>query len=178
MQSLSKIILEMMKVDQDARKAAYKAQMAGEDASALQRIVYVVDAVHNQRIHQLISKHGYLTKKSVGAKALKAFWLLVQHQDFDIDLQRACLEHCGFEPKEKAYLTDRVLVGEGKKQLFGTQFTKKNGRSVPRPIEDKKNLEKRRRQYGLGSFSEYAASMRKTNSMKKRSKKSRVHKKV
>lgn len=167
MKTLSNTILEMMKVDQDARKAAHRAQMAGEDATTHKHLVYVIDAAHNQRIHQLITKHGYPTRKVVGAKALKAFWLLVQHQDFDIELQRACLEHCDFAPPEMAYLTDRILVGEGKKQLFGTQFTKKNGKRVPQPIQHRKNLDKRRRAHGLGSFAQYAESMRTFNSPKK-----------
>ena len=55
-----------------------------------------------------------------------------------------------------AYLKDRVLVNNGKKQLFGTQFyTNKKGIFGPRPIKDIKNLNKRRKEYGLPPFSEY-----------------------
>lgn len=167
MKTLSDVIIEMMNVDQNARKAAYDAQMRGEDITTHKHLVYTIDAAHNQRIRQLIAKHGYPTKKMIGAKALKAFWLLVQHQDFDLELQRACLERCDFAPTEKAYLIDRVLVAEGKKQRFGTQFTRKNGKSVPHPIQDRKSLGKRRKEHGLPPFTQYAASMRKANPPRK-----------
>jgi hypothetical protein len=47
------------------------------------------------------------------------------------------------------------LVNEGKKQLFGTQFYK-NKKCIfrPRPIRDMKNLDKRRKKYGLPPFSD------------------------
>jgi hypothetical protein len=58
-------------------------------------------------------------------KLLFNFWLLVQHQDLDLSLQINCLKNCGFENKEFAYLTDRVLVNRGEKQIYGTQLNAK-----------------------------------------------------
>ena len=53
---------------------------------------------------------------------MKAFWLLIQHQDNDVELQKQCLKRCNFELKNNAFLTDRVLINQGKKQIYGTQF--------------------------------------------------------
>ena len=58
-----------------------------------------------------------------------------------------------------AYLTDRVLVNEGKKQLFGTQFLEVNGKLVPQPIADEANLEKRRNDAGMISMEVYRRHM-------------------
>ena len=58
-----------------------------------------------------------------------------------------------------AYLIDRVLVNEGKKQLYGTQFWFMNGKMEPRPIEDEANIDKRREEMGLGSFADYEKHM-------------------
>ena len=55
-----------------------------------------------------------------------------------------------------AYLTDRVLLAEGKKQLYGTQFTTIDGKSQPRPMEDEANVDKRRAEMGLTTLAEYA----------------------
>jgi hypothetical protein len=55
-----------------------------------------------------------------------------------------------------AYLTDRVLLAEGKKQLYGTQFIFSNGKWRPRPIQDEANVDKRRAEIGLPPLAEYA----------------------
>ena len=58
-----------------------------------------------------------------------------------------------------AYLTDRVLVNEEKKQLYGTQFWMVGGKMVPRPIEDEAGLAARRAELGMISMEEYSAIM-------------------
>jgi hypothetical protein len=52
-------------------------------------------------------------------------------------------------------LTDRVLVGEGKKQLYGTQLSTKDGKLTPQPIEDETNVDVRRKEAGLQPLAEY-----------------------
>lgn len=155
--NFSKTILQMQKVDQDLRKAALKAQGGSPEPTPYNYLVYLADSVHNLKIHQLITRYGYPTKKLFGAKALKAFWLLVQHQDLDPELQQKCLDNCDFAPQEHAYLTDRVLVNAGKKQRYGTQFmmNKKTGRRELYPLEDPKNVGKLRAQAGLEPLAEY-----------------------
>ena len=54
-----------------------------------------------------------------------------------------------------AYLTDRVLLAEGKKQLYGTQFIQIDGKLQPRPLEDEANVDKLRATVGLPSLAEY-----------------------
>ena len=48
-----------------------------------------------------------------------------------------------------AYLTDRVLFNEGKKQLYGTMLRKENGRFVPKSIEAEADVDKRRTELAL-----------------------------
>jgi hypothetical protein len=53
-----------------------------------------------------------------------------------------------------AYLKDRILVNEGKQQLFGNQFyTDKKGIFKHRPTRDFKNVDRRRKEYNLPPFS-------------------------
>ena len=85
-------------------------------------IVYTVDATHQYRIHKLIDEYGYPTIDLIGKEGLEDFWLLVQHQDFDLDLQIACLKKCDFSPKEYMHLYDRVQVNKGLDIKYGTQF--------------------------------------------------------
>lgn len=150
---LAEYISEMAEADQGVRK------MRPRDPELLYGIpnylVYAIDGVNNWRIHKIIEKHGYPTQKLVGKRGMFKFWILIQHQDFDHELQKICLEQCDFNEQNNALLTDRVLVNAGKSQIYGTQFYRnKKGEMVSRPIKDRGNLSKRRKAVGLGSFSE------------------------
>jgi len=157
---LSEHILKLTELDQGIRKLRLKNL---ESIQGLHNyLVYAIDGINSYRLKKIIDEFGYPNQELIGKKAMKAFWILVQHQDFDLKLQKACLEKCNFEPKEKALLTDRVLVNSDKKQKFGTQFYRdKKGDLVPRPIKDKKNLYKLRRSVGLESYKEYLKKVKK-----------------
>jgi hypothetical protein len=124
-----------------------------------------VDKKHTARMKAIVADHGWPLKSMVGADGATAAWLLVQHADHDVKFQRHCLELMNAAPatetapQDVAYLTDRVLVNEGKKQLFGTQFWVVDAKRVPRPIEDEAQLDQRREAAGLSPMSEYAAHM-------------------
>jgi hypothetical protein len=54
--------------------------------------------------------------------------------------------------QDLAYLTDRVLVNDGKKQRYGTQM---GMNFEPQPIEDAGNVDQRRAEVGLPPLAEY-----------------------
>jgi len=57
----------------------------------------------------------------VDPKSTQLAWLLVQHMDNDIEFQKVFLSKLKPNTQEFKYLTDRVNVGEGKPQEYGTQ---------------------------------------------------------
>jgi hypothetical protein len=56
-----------------------------------------------------------------------------------------------------AYLTDRVLAAEGKKQRYGTQLELKDGKLIPKPVEDPDGVDARRKELGMVPMAEYVA---------------------
>jgi len=143
----------MFQVDQALRFKAQNAKKTAKSGPGIfNYMTYLADGLHNYKIKELIHAYGYPSEKMVGKEGMHKFWLLIQHQDQDLSLQKQCLKKCAFSPLDAAYLEDRILLGEGKKQIYGTQFTRKSGRNsrlVLRPIEDAKNLNKRRKKVGL-----------------------------
>ena len=113
------------------------------------------------RLKSIIEESGWPSSSLAGTKGEFAAWLIAQHADFDVNFQEKCLNLLKRLPKTMtrrkitAYLTDRVLVNRGKKQIYGTQFYK----GKPRPIKDINNLNKRRKQMGLESFETYRKRM-------------------
>lgn len=172
-------LLRRTKVDQDARFALVnwsKTQGAGNAAnmSAESKAEYVkmlmamkkIDHENTKWLKEIIEKQGWLTISMVAKDGAQSAWLLVQHADDDPKFQRHCLDLMTKSPRHEvsqsnlAYLTDRVLLAEGKKQLYGTQFATIDGKMQPRPLEDEKNVDKRRAEMGLSTLEEYARVIR------------------
>ena len=160
-------LLERMARDQQARNEV----RSPEDKGAWQR-VRAIDAENTAWLKAILAERGWPRLADVGDRAAAAAWLLAQHADEDREFQRACLELLTAavaageaNPNHLAYLIDRVRVGDGLPQLYGTQFLRTTDGSLgPQPIDDIEHLDERRRSVGLSPFAEYEALMRERNS--------------
>jgi hypothetical protein len=115
------------------------------------------------RIREIVAEHGWPGRSLVGDDGASSAWLLAQHADHDpefqaraLELMRAAVEAGEADAGELAYLTDRVLVAQGRPQLYGTQFR----HGGPQPIEDPEHLDERRAAVGLEPFADYATRFR------------------
>lgn len=152
---LANQVIEMAKIDQELRLQAKPGH------SLINFVIYAIDIAHNYRLRQMIKKFGYPTRKMIGEKAMHSLWLLVQHQDYDLELQEECLKNCDFGTTESAHLVDRILVRKGKRQIYGTQLRfSRSGILSPHPIQNKKNVDKMRKKMRLDTLGEYLKKAR------------------
>lgn len=111
-------LLDMVKVDQEVRKRLM-AEIEKPSPEAV-RAVQDIDGKNTARMRAVVAAHGWPGRTLVGRDGAHAAWLLVQHADRDRPWQNECLDRMGklpageVAPGDLAYLTDRVLVGEGK----------------------------------------------------------------
>jgi hypothetical protein len=123
------------------------------------------DKENTERLGEIVERHGWPTHSLVGEGGAKAAWLLVQHADASPRFQRKCLDLMAKAPRDQispqdfAYLTDRVLLAEGKKQIYGSQFTFTDGKWEPRPLIDAANVDQRRAEVGLPPLAEYVKDL-------------------
>ncbi len=173
--ALARELLERMALDQRARHALI-AEMAkqpeGDKSVPMDRLppeldLRKIDPENTAFMKRTLEKHGWPGKTLVGEDAANAAWLLVQHADSDrefqtkaLDLLKPAVKAGEATGQQLAYLTDRVLVGQGKPQLYGTQFQGRGPTAEPAPIEDEANVDKRRAEIGLGPLAEYAKQIR------------------
>jgi hypothetical protein len=123
-----------------------------------------VDRENDKCLKRLILKYGWPTFDRVGKAASHAAFILILHQDQDIAFQKRALKAAHrlmqqgqIMRRSYAYLYDRVMHHERKKQLWGTQGRcTKTGKWRPFPIEDPKNINKRRKKAGMIPVSEGA----------------------
>lgn len=162
-------MLQRAKVDQDARRAFAEAKPPGvETPDAMMRRWQPVKAVDDDNtawVRQVIAQYGWPGRSLVGEDGAHALWLLVQHGP--PDLQEQCLplleravEQGEAGKLEWAYLLDRVLIRRGEPQVYGTQFTMRDGVPEPHPIRDSHEVGDRRAEIGLEPMAEYAKRFR------------------
>ncbi len=158
-------LLAMEVADQDVRQEFIKALSVHPiDSLSLvnvDRKMYSVDTANTATLKRIINRYGWPGRKLVGRKGIEAAFLILQHSP-DTLFQRACLpllqnayEHDQVPGEAVALLTDRVLVREGKPQLYGTQATFADGKLAMDPIADSAGVDARRAKLGLPSLAEY-----------------------
>lgn len=162
-ENLRKELLNMCKEDQEIRQQLINV---GVDKLALYPGLIAklkeIDSKNLKKIKEIIKKFGWPGISLVGIDGENAAFLLVQHADTDIKFQKECLllikkaaEKGEAGNQTLPYLTDRVLVKEGKKQIYGTQAKIIKGELIFDPIEDMANVNTRRKEVGLPPLEEY-----------------------
>ncbi|MDR7275886.1 DUF6624 domain-containing protein [Catenuloplanes atrovinosus] len=158
-EALAQELIDM--TDEDRR---LQAGALGADYAA--RLAYRRVTVRNgDRLAEIIDEHGWPTADLVGAEAARRAWLVAQHADRHLHLQRRALAlmteavHAGKgDAAQLAMLTDRLLVNEGRPQIYGTQIAGVvDGAPVPWPCEDPDRLDERRAGVGLDPFAVHVA---------------------
>lgn len=113
----------------------------------------------NSRFFQLYKEHGFPSRKQVDEDIYKAAVVLTLHQplqnleDIFNDIKKLSTDEVN--PKDLAYMTDKILVCKGKKQIYGTQYKINNGKIEFIAMEHTNNVEQRRKEVGLEPLEEY-----------------------
>jgi len=159
-------LLAMVKRDQAARDTCPIA-----DGIELVKCLAAVDGPNVKRISEVIYSTGFPTSKEVGVDGVKALFLILQHSE-SIELRLKCKKGIeqAFQDKvlsvsEFTVFVDRLLIKQGKPQIYGSNFDLKDGKMVMSKTKDLTNLDKRRRQIGLPPISEYVKVLREAYNM-------------
>ncbi len=139
--------------------------VAGVDSREMDSIwmkVNEIDSANMAWFSEIIGKFGWPDKSIVGSDAATGAFLILQHADYKYQrLYLPLLQQAAAEGEASrahaAMLEDRVLMREGRPQIYGTQL-----QSVPEtgalrlyPIEDEENVDKRRAEVGLMPIADY-----------------------
>lgn len=153
-------LLSMRERDQAARTECAKGT-AEEQMKCMAKVFETVDKPNTRRLNEIFAVGGFPEASAVGPEGVKAFFLLLQHSG-DLELKKKCVS--GIERAFKAGVlnvseyssfVDRLLVDQGKPQIYGSNFESRDGQLVMSPTEDVVNLDKRRKEIGLPTIAEY-----------------------
>jgi len=143
-------LLSRRRIDQNLRAALLRGHREAYDQ------LLRVDDENAKWLEQVVNEIGWPTVDLVGEEGAHAAWMLAQHADRRPAFQRRCqmlmqeaVARGEAAPADLAHLTDRVLLAEGKDQIYGTQTTARDGRFVACRLRDPDRVDELRAAVGL-----------------------------
>lgn len=157
--ALRKELLERVERDQAIREEQIAAGISSPNEDIAARM-QAMDSANTVRMKEIIAKYGWPSPKLVGRDGVQAAFLLVQHADFDFQKEVLPLVEKAFRDGKLpghnyALLLDRVLIRDGKPQVYGTQAKVHGAEITFEPIDDEPNVDKRRSEIGLPPIADY-----------------------
>jgi|SRR6185369_8536566 len=122
-----------------------------------------IDSSNLVQVEALIAKYGWPGKSFVGENGNNTIFLVIQHSDLATQekyfpMLKNSVANKESRPSALALLEDRILMRQGKKQVYGSQIVRdeSSGGWKFYPIEDEKNVNLRRQKIGMQPLEEYA----------------------
>lgn len=124
------------------------------------------DSINLIKIEYFLQKYGWLGADVVGYKGNQALFLVLQHSELPtqekyLPMIRQAVKEGKALPTQLALFEDRVLMGQGKPQIYGSQikcthyYENQKKTCYVYPIEHPQDVDKRRAAIGLNPIAEY-----------------------
>lgn len=163
----NRILEEVYDNDQAAREwTKGMSSLTTDEIEAYAIEMERVDSLNQAIVFEMLDKDGW--PSNLSNKANQAIWIVIDHSNLAFQrkylyLVKEKAEECILEKADYAILNDRVLMGEGKPQIYGTQI-KMNATIVDDeiamqfflwPVENPIVLDSLRNTMGLSPIKEY-----------------------
>ncbi|MDR0873952.1 MAG: hypothetical protein LBN27_10895 [Prevotellaceae bacterium] len=163
---LQEKLLTIFADDQEIRQkfilARNKFGLPNKQVDSLAQIMRYKDSLNLIKIEEILDKYGWVGEDKVGKQASATLFLVIQHSDLAtqkkyLQMLREAVKNNNASPVHLAMLEDRILVREGKKQLYGSQldWNAELNKNVLSPLEDPDNVDNRRASVGLPPLADY-----------------------
>jgi hypothetical protein len=133
-----------------------------EEVQAHWKIINEKDSMNLIKVKRILDERGWLGPQVVGDRGNSTLFLVIQHSDLETQLQylpmmREAVKVGNARAGSLALLEDRVALGQGNKQVYGSQIgmDPETGEYYVLPLEDPESVNDRRAEVGLGTIEEY-----------------------
>ena len=138
------ILSEVLESDQRIRRSNDFIKYAKEDHRNQELVISIIE------------KCGMPTLKEVGQRQMDAIWLGLQHSTKEIRIKyfpyvEKAVKNGDLSKDQYALMKDRMLMDEGKPQIYGSQI--ENGKLYK--LENPKTVNERRKEMGMESIEDY-----------------------
>lgn len=152
--------------DQGIRILLLDANKKGDSQtiSKIRKIMKQIDMQNAACVQNIIDQHGWLGKDDIGDVANETLFLCIQHvddrlvQEKYLPIIKNAVKEGNAEGWHFAFLTDRIRMNKGEKQIFGTQTISANGKfDYIVPLENSDSVDIYRKEIGLEPLNDYLA---------------------
>ncbi|MFL5382214.1 MAG: DUF6624 domain-containing protein [Longimicrobiaceae bacterium] len=162
-------LVRMMEEDQRIRREIMSATPPGEtphpDSGTVRRMAEA-DAANLARLREIVDRGGWPGLSQVGTDGSMAAFLIMQHappatQEHYLPMLREAAGRRELAPSLLAMIEDRVRLGRGEPQLYGTQLRPNpaTGKLEVWNVEDEAQVDERRARVGLPPLADYLRQM-------------------
>lgn len=159
-------LLNIFNEDQSIRREYLAARdqygHSSPQVDSLAKIMIEKDSLNLQSITRILDTRGWVGPELVGGQANQAIFLVIQHADLAtqqkyLPMMKEAVLFNNANKSSLALLEDRVALGEGKKQIYGSQigYDEVSGLSYVLPLIDPMQVDERRAGMDLGPIAEY-----------------------
>lgn len=158
---LDKIYFDDQSTRSQIRSKEKKYGRDSKEMRAFWQSILKNDSINLIKISKILDTQGWPSKKKIGTRGASTIFLVIQHANQDTKLKylsmiTKAVEKDELPKRQYAMFYDRLLLGQGKRQVYGTQLamSKENKKPYVLPLKDAKNVDKRRAEMGLDSMQE------------------------
>lgn len=159
-------LLAIFDDDQVIRQQFISAQKEfgyqSKQVDSLGKIMSYKDSINLIKVTEILDKNGWVGTDKIGGQANQTLFLVIQHSDLKtqqkyLPMMREAVKNKNANGSALALLEDRVGLGEGKRQVYGSQIGQDNEtqKHYVLPLDDPDNVDKRRAEVGLGPLADY-----------------------
>lgn len=152
--------------DQELRRQISKVEAEhGADSPRMQahwEQIHQKDSMNLIVVERILNERGWLGPDVIGAKGNSTLFLVIQHADLVMQekylpMLRDAVSKRNARGADLALLEDRVLMRQGKRQIYGSQIAidQASGEKYLSPVEDPDHLDERRSAVGLEPIADY-----------------------
>jgi len=167
-EKIKKILNKVYEDDQKYRKNSKEfLDKYGPNSNEVQEALKEqarLDKLNLERIEVILEQYGWVSEDIVGFKESEAIFLVIQHASLETQMKyypimENAVKLGNARKCDLAMLEDRILVKQGKEQIYGTQIIYNEDRKQYElePLANPETVEDRRKSVGLPPMNEYLA---------------------
>lgn len=133
-----------------------------EEMKTYVKIIQKQDSINVVKVTSILDERGWLGPEIIGNEGNLTLFLVIQHsypetQEKYLPMMREAVKKGNAHAVHLALLEDRVALGKGEKQIYGSQIgqDQETGEYYVLPLIDPDNVNKRRAEVGLDPIQDY-----------------------
>jgi hypothetical protein len=126
-------------------------------------VLHFLDSVNDVKVEKILDTYGWLGADVVGQHGNNTLWVVIQHANLAMQkkyqpMMEDAWKKGNLRPSQYALTIDRILMNEGKKQIYGSQLKSEPSnldKYYVYPMVDPDNVDKRRAEMQLDPMEDY-----------------------